>query len=119
MHLITFDDGNGERIGLLEGVGGDVVDLPAVDPELPRAMLGLIELGEAGLRRVRAAWEAAGPDPRRYHRDRNAPAGWGGLRSAALFARRRPGGRACGWHRRPDESRDLTAIESKRRRAIS
>ena len=73
MHLITFDDGNGERIGLLEGVGGDVVDLPAVDPELPRAMLGLIELGEAGLRRVRAAWEAAGPDPRRYHRDRYAP----------------------------------------------
>lgn len=44
MRLVTFDDGRGARVGLLDG-SDRVRDLAALEPELPRSMLGLIALG--------------------------------------------------------------------------
>ena len=53
MRLVTFSDSRGMRIGVLEGA--KVVDLAALSPRLPRSMLKLIGLGDAGLDRVRRA----------------------------------------------------------------
>jgi 2-keto-4-pentenoate hydratase/2-oxohepta-3-ene-1,7-dioic acid hydratase in catechol pathway len=49
LHLVTFSDAAGQRIGVLDRAGGIVVDLSAAAPRLPRSMLELIRLGEAGL----------------------------------------------------------------------
>ncbi|MFH1570653.1 MAG: fumarylacetoacetate hydrolase family protein [Gemmatimonadota bacterium] len=57
MRLATFTDGRGTRIGVV--VGQEVADVEAVAPELPRDLRLLLELGEAGLARVREAAVAA------------------------------------------------------------
>ena len=47
MKLVTFEDGSGPRIGVLEGEG--VVDIGANDPAFPRSMLSLVTAGTQGL----------------------------------------------------------------------
>ena len=48
MRLVTFDDGRGTRVGLLDAADA-VRDLAAFDPGLPRDMLGLIGLGAGAI----------------------------------------------------------------------
>jgi 2-keto-4-pentenoate hydratase/2-oxohepta-3-ene-1,7-dioic acid hydratase in catechol pathway len=53
MKLITFDAGQGPRLGAL--VNGQVVDLAAASPgKLPAGMRQFLELGETGLERARS-----------------------------------------------------------------
>jgi len=59
MLLVTFADGAGSRIGVLDAARGDLVDLAQAAPGLPPDMLGLIALGEAGLAAVRDALASA------------------------------------------------------------
>jgi 2-keto-4-pentenoate hydratase/2-oxohepta-3-ene-1,7-dioic acid hydratase in catechol pathway len=56
MRLVTFSEGGAVRVGAL--VGDQVVDLAKAVPDLPRDMQGLVEAGDAGLARVRAAVES-------------------------------------------------------------
>lgn len=53
MKLVTFRHGNGTRIGIQRPDG--VLDLSTADPELPRNMLELIQLGDEGRARLEAA----------------------------------------------------------------
>ena len=55
MLLVTFQDGAGSRIGVLDAARGELVDLAQAAPRLPTDMLGLIALGEAGLAEARHA----------------------------------------------------------------
>lgn len=55
MHLVTFRDEAGTRIGVLLRDSGEVVDLAAAAPDLPRDMLALIAAGPAALARAAAA----------------------------------------------------------------
>lgn len=59
MRLVTFTENGSSRIGLLED--GGIVDLSQRQPGLPADMLALIEMGQEGLERVRAAAGSA-PD---------------------------------------------------------
>jgi 2-keto-4-pentenoate hydratase/2-oxohepta-3-ene-1,7-dioic acid hydratase in catechol pathway len=62
MRLITFEQGGGARLGAI--VGDRAVDLAALaeasGERLPADMLGLIDLGPAGLQRARAVLDRAG-----------------------------------------------------------
>ena len=55
MHLITFSDSNGRRIGVLDRAAGKLVDLAVAAPGLPRDMLEFIRLGDDGLAKAKAA----------------------------------------------------------------
>jgi 2-keto-4-pentenoate hydratase/2-oxohepta-3-ene-1,7-dioic acid hydratase in catechol pathway len=55
MLLVTFADGAGNRIGVLDTVRGELVDLAQAAPGLPPDMLGLIALGAAGQAEARRA----------------------------------------------------------------
>jgi len=55
MLLVTFADDAGSRIGVLDVVRGELVDLAQAAPGLPPDMLGLIALGAAGLAEARRA----------------------------------------------------------------
>jgi len=55
MLLVTFADGAGNRIGVLDAARGELVDLAQAAPGLPPDMLGLIALGAAGLAEARRA----------------------------------------------------------------
>ena len=55
MHLITFSDSHGARIGVLNRASNKINDLAAAAPDLPRDMLAFIALGDAGLTRAKAA----------------------------------------------------------------
>lgn len=58
MKLVTFDDGDGPRVGVLDASGA-VVDVSAA-PGVGAAMLDVVEAGHAGLQAVRAGL-ASGP----------------------------------------------------------
>lgn len=62
MRLVTFRAGGVTSLG--SRIGEEVVDLRAVDAELPHTLHGLLELGPAGLERVAWACETAGEDAR-------------------------------------------------------
>jgi 2-keto-4-pentenoate hydratase/2-oxohepta-3-ene-1,7-dioic acid hydratase in catechol pathway len=47
MKLVTFDDGSGARVGVLQGES--VIDIGANDPAFPRETLALVVAGTAGL----------------------------------------------------------------------
>lgn len=55
MLLVTFLDGAGSRIGVLDATRGELVDLVQAAPGLPPDMLGMIAQGEAGLVAARRA----------------------------------------------------------------
>jgi len=55
MLLVTFVDGAGSGIGVLDAARAELVDLAQAAPSLPRDMLGLIALGAAGLTEARRA----------------------------------------------------------------
>ncbi|UPY36133.1 fumarylacetoacetate hydrolase family protein [Sediminicoccus sp. KRV36] len=57
MRLVTFTDGMGTRVGALDASGA-VRDITALDPSLPRDMLGLIASGRIAAGRVPAVMEA-------------------------------------------------------------
>ncbi|KAL7981249.1 hypothetical protein Chor_002145 [Crotalus horridus] len=63
MRLVQFQaKGSTEaRIGLEERDGGDVVDLNAFDPSLPRTMRAFLEAGEAALAAARRAQQSGCP----------------------------------------------------------
>jgi hypothetical protein len=59
MRIVTFEDQNGRRIGLLDR---DVVaDVTSVDRGLPSDTVDLVRLGSAGLGRLRTAFESRPP----------------------------------------------------------
>lgn len=59
MRLVSFEDSGGAaRLGALTTEEG-LVDLAAAEPELPSTMLGLLELGAAGMELARATLAAA------------------------------------------------------------
>jgi len=60
MLLVTFADGAGSRIGVLDAARGELVDLAQAAPGLPPDMPGLIALGEAGLAEARRALASGG-----------------------------------------------------------
>jgi len=55
MHLITFSDSTGRRIGVLNRAAGTLVDLAVAAPGLPRDMLGFIREGDAAIAKAKAA----------------------------------------------------------------
>ncbi|HEX4328192.1 MAG TPA: fumarylacetoacetate hydrolase family protein [Burkholderiales bacterium] len=55
MHLITFSDSKGSRIGVLDRAAGKLTDLSVAAPDLPREMQAFIRLGTAGLAGAKAA----------------------------------------------------------------
>lgn len=55
MHLVTFSDDAGERIGALTADRREIVDLTAAGRDVPRTMLDLIRAGAPGLASVREA----------------------------------------------------------------
>jgi 2-keto-4-pentenoate hydratase/2-oxohepta-3-ene-1,7-dioic acid hydratase in catechol pathway len=55
MHLVTFSDSGRYRLGVLDTMHGEVVDLAVAAPELPSEMLAFIALGAAGLTTARHA----------------------------------------------------------------
>jgi len=57
MRIVTFEDRNGRRVGVLDGE--EVADVTAVDRELPAEMVDLVELGSSGLERLRTALASA------------------------------------------------------------
>jgi 2-keto-4-pentenoate hydratase/2-oxohepta-3-ene-1,7-dioic acid hydratase in catechol pathway len=57
MRIVTFEDQNGRRIGVLDG--DMVADVTTVDRGLPSDMVDLVGLGSAGLGRLRTAFESA------------------------------------------------------------
>lgn len=59
MKLVTFTQDGNTRIGAI-APSGDIVDLPAADPSLPRDMITLLAAGEDGMSRARAAAARAG-----------------------------------------------------------
>uniref|UniRef100_A0A8C0IU38 Fumarylacetoacetate hydrolase domain containing 2A n=1 Tax=Chelonoidis abingdonii TaxID=106734 RepID=A0A8C0IU38_CHEAB len=59
MRLVQFQTGSdGPRIGLEERDGGNVIDLNAFDPSLPRRMREFLEVGDAALAIARRAQES-------------------------------------------------------------
>ncbi|MBK8162890.1 MAG: fumarylacetoacetate hydrolase family protein [Gammaproteobacteria bacterium] len=58
MHLVTFIESGAQRIGVLDRVRGEVVDLARAVPELPRDMPGLIARGSMGQAAARTALES-------------------------------------------------------------
>ena len=54
MHLVTFRDSTSARIGILFPDSGEIVDLAAAAPDLPRDMLGLISAGPSALARAQS-----------------------------------------------------------------
>ncbi|HKJ70583.1 MAG TPA: fumarylacetoacetate hydrolase family protein [Gammaproteobacteria bacterium] len=65
MRLISFADGHGPRIGLIEPEEGFVLDLRAADPRLPWDMASFIAHGRPGREAARTAAEQARPEARR------------------------------------------------------
>lgn len=57
MRIVSFEDQNGRRVGVLDGEA--VADVTAVDRDLPTDMVDLIALGSSGLDRLRAAFASA------------------------------------------------------------
>jgi len=55
MHLVTFSDGGGSRIGALLRASGEIVDLSIAAPDLPRDMNAFIAAGPSALARAQAA----------------------------------------------------------------
>ena len=55
MHLITFSDSNGRRIGVLDRAAGKLVDLAVAAPGLPRDMLEFIRGGDDAIAKAKAA----------------------------------------------------------------
>jgi len=55
MHLITFSDSKGRRIGVLDRAAGKLTDLSVAAPDLPREMQEFIRLGAAGLAGAKTA----------------------------------------------------------------
>jgi 2-keto-4-pentenoate hydratase/2-oxohepta-3-ene-1,7-dioic acid hydratase in catechol pathway len=55
MHLITFSDSTGCRIGVLDRATGKLTDLSVAAPDLPREMQAFIGLGAAGIASAKAA----------------------------------------------------------------
>lgn len=55
MLLVTFQDGAGRRVGVLDAARGELVDLVQAAPGLPPDMLGMIAQDEAGLVAARRA----------------------------------------------------------------
>lgn len=55
MHLVTFSDSAGTRIGALLRDSNEVVDLAAAAPDLPRDMAAFIAAGPAALARAKSA----------------------------------------------------------------
>lgn len=55
LRLVRFRGaaGGGPRLGLEEAPGGDLVDLSAAEPELPRSMREFLEIGPRGLELAR------------------------------------------------------------------
>ena len=53
MKLATFTHEGATRIGIVEG--GEILDLSAAEPELPREMVSLLEAGPDALQRAHAA----------------------------------------------------------------
>jgi len=60
MHLITFSENNRVRIGILDPLRQEVLDLVALDRGLPDTMLDFIAEGAAALEKARAALAADG-----------------------------------------------------------
>jgi 2-keto-4-pentenoate hydratase/2-oxohepta-3-ene-1,7-dioic acid hydratase in catechol pathway len=58
MRLVTFKADGGLRVGALDAVAQAVVDLSTAAPDLPRDMLGIVALGDAGLAKIKAALAA-------------------------------------------------------------
>ncbi|MDH3261308.1 MAG: fumarylacetoacetate hydrolase family protein [Acidimicrobiia bacterium] len=57
MRLVTIEDQNGRRVGVMDGDA--VADVTAVDRGLPADMIDLIGLGSSGLDRLRGAFDGA------------------------------------------------------------
>jgi 2-keto-4-pentenoate hydratase/2-oxohepta-3-ene-1,7-dioic acid hydratase in catechol pathway len=55
MHLITFSDSHGRRIGVLDRAAGKLTDLSVAAPDLPRDMIEFIRLGADGVAKAKAA----------------------------------------------------------------
>ncbi len=55
MHLITFSDHAGARIGVLTSDGREVIDVTAGRSGMPRTMIDLVRAGAAGLAEVKSA----------------------------------------------------------------
>jgi 2-keto-4-pentenoate hydratase/2-oxohepta-3-ene-1,7-dioic acid hydratase in catechol pathway len=55
MHLVTFVEAGGYRIGVLDQAGDEVVDLTIAAPDLPSDMTAFIALGASGLAAARRA----------------------------------------------------------------
>jgi 2-keto-4-pentenoate hydratase/2-oxohepta-3-ene-1,7-dioic acid hydratase in catechol pathway len=55
MHLVTFSDSRGRRLGVLDRSSAQLVDLAIAAPGLPRSMLDLIRQGEPALTQARSA----------------------------------------------------------------
>lgn len=55
MHLVTFSDAGGERIGVLTPDQRQVIDVTANRSDLPRTMNELVRAGSGGLDKIRAA----------------------------------------------------------------
>ena len=53
MHLVTFEENNRVRIGVLDDPKNEVIDSCAIDPDLPIEMSALIESGEDMLQTLR------------------------------------------------------------------
>lgn len=63
MRIVTFEDKNGRRVGVLDGE--EIADVIAIDRELPTDMIDLVSLGNSGLDRLSTAFSSAprlGPD---------------------------------------------------------
>jgi 2-keto-4-pentenoate hydratase/2-oxohepta-3-ene-1,7-dioic acid hydratase in catechol pathway len=58
MHLVTFSDDDGERIGVLTPDKRQVIDVTVNRADLPRTMNDLVRAGSAGLGKVKVALEA-------------------------------------------------------------
>ena len=54
MHLVTFRDSTSARIGILFQDSGEIVDLAAAAPDLPRDMLGFISAGPSARARAQS-----------------------------------------------------------------
>ncbi|MGZ8786067.1 MAG: fumarylacetoacetate hydrolase family protein [Acidimicrobiia bacterium] len=57
MRIVTFEDKNGRRVGVLDGE--EIADVSAVDRELPTDMVDLVSLGNSGLDRLSTAFASA------------------------------------------------------------
>lgn len=67
MRILTFDDADGQRLGVRDG--DEVIDLAMAAPDLPRDMAALLRGGATALARVAAVADDAGDAHRRAHAD--------------------------------------------------